>query len=66
MEKKNITHIMKDRERKANLKISSPRCRKKRVMRGLRKTPESGVSSTITLGTTLTDVAQYSHWLLDY
>jgi hypothetical protein len=51
-----------DRARKANLKRASPRCRKRRVTRSLRKTLESGVSSTTTLGTTLMNVAQYSHW----
>jgi hypothetical protein len=47
-----------DRERKANLKRASPLCRKRRVTGTLRKTLESGVSSTIALGTTLMNVAQ--------
>jgi hypothetical protein len=46
-----------DRERKANLKISIPICRKIMVMGTLRKTPKSDVSSTISLGTTLMNVA---------
>jgi hypothetical protein len=62
MEKENLTHIMKDKARKANLKIFSPRCRKIRVMGSLRKTSECGVSSTISLGTTLMNVSQYIHW----
>jgi hypothetical protein len=44
MEKENLTHIMKDRSRKANLKRASSRCKKRRVTRSLRKTPKSGVS----------------------
>jgi hypothetical protein len=64
MAKANLTHIMKGRERKANLKRASPRYMQRRVTRSLRKTLESGVSSTIALGTTLMNVAQYSHWWL--
>jgi hypothetical protein len=62
MAKATLTHIMKDRESKANLKRARPICRKRRVARSIIKTSESGVSSTKTLGTTLMNVAQYSHW----
>jgi hypothetical protein len=51
-----------DRARKANLKRDSLRCMERRVTRSIRKTLESGESSTIALGTTLMNVAQYSHW----
>jgi len=61
MEKETLTHIMKGKVRKDNLKRASPRCRQRRVTRSLRKTPESGVSSRTTLGTTLMNVAHYSH-----
>jgi hypothetical protein len=53
MVKEFINDIMKDRERKENLKRASTTCKKRRVMRSIRKTPESGVSSIKTLGTTL-------------
>jgi hypothetical protein len=53
-----------DRERKANLKRASPKSRKRRVMGSLRKTLESGVSSTTSLGTTLMNVTQYNDWWL--
>jgi hypothetical protein len=63
MEKETLTHIMKDiSKRKENLKRSSPRCRKIRVTRSLIKTPESGVSSTKSPGTTPMNVAQKNHW----
>jgi hypothetical protein len=39
MEKENLTHIMKDREREANLKRVSTKCRKIRLTRSLKKTP---------------------------
>jgi hypothetical protein len=51
-----------DRARKANLKRANPRCMQRRVTKSLRKTLESGVSSTTSLGTTLMNVAQYNHW----
>jgi hypothetical protein len=57
MERETLTHIMKDRATKVNLKRASPRCRKIRVTGSLRKTPKSGVSSKTTLGTTLMNVA---------
>jgi hypothetical protein len=60
--KETLTNIMKDRERKEKLKRFSPRCRLRRAMEILRKTLESGVSSTTSLGTILMNVAQYSHW----
>jgi hypothetical protein len=49
-------------KRKANLKRSSPRHRKRRVMGSLRKTLESGVSSTKSPGTTPMNVTRNSHW----
>jgi hypothetical protein len=48
--------------RKANLKRVSPRHMQRRVTRSLRKTLESGVSSTKSLGTTLMNVARNNHW----
>jgi hypothetical protein len=62
MEKETLTHIIKDKVRKSNLKRDNPICRKRRVMGSVRKTPESGVSSAISLGTTLMNVAQYIHY----
>jgi hypothetical protein len=63
MEKATLTHITKDKStRKANLKRASTRCMQRRVTRSLRKTPESGVSSTKSLGTTLMKIARNSHW----
>jgi hypothetical protein len=47
MENETLNHRMKERERNSNLKRYSPR----RVIKILRKTPESGVSSTTTPGT---------------
>jgi hypothetical protein len=64
MVKEFINEIMKDRERKENLKRASTTCKKIRVMRSIRKTPESGESSITTLGTTLMNFIQYSHWWL--
>jgi hypothetical protein len=52
MEKENLTHGMKDKARKSNLKRAIPRQRQGRVTGSLRKTLESGVSSTISPGTT--------------
>jgi hypothetical protein len=57
MAKPSLTHRMKDRERKANLKRASPRLRKRRVISSLRKTLESGVSSTMAPDTTWLNVA---------
>jgi hypothetical protein len=62
MENETLTHRMKDSERKANLKRASPRCKQIRVTRILRKTPESGVSSKTTPGTTPMNVARKIHW----
>jgi hypothetical protein len=62
MEKETLTHRMKDiSTRKANLKRASPR-QERRVTRSLRKTPESGVSSTKSPGTTPMNVARNNHW----
>jgi hypothetical protein len=64
MAKETLTRRMKDRVRKANLKRANPRRKQRRVMGGLRKTLESGVSSTTTPGTTQMNVARNSHgWL---
>jgi hypothetical protein len=45
-----------------NLLKTSPRHRKRRVRGRQRRTPENGVISTKSLGTTPMNVAQNSHW----
>jgi hypothetical protein len=63
MEKETLNHTRKDiSTRNFILNIASPRHRKRRVMRSLRKTPKSGVSSTKSLGTKIMNVAQKTHW----
>jgi hypothetical protein len=60
-----LSHRMKDiSTRKANLKSASARPRKRRVMGSLRKTPESGVSSTNSSSTTPMNVTRNNHWWL--
>jgi hypothetical protein len=62
MAKETLTHRMKDRERKANLKRASPRCKHRKVTRSLRKKLESGVSSIKSPGTTSMNVARNNYW----
>jgi hypothetical protein len=48
--------------RKTNLKTTNPSHKKRRVMGRRRRTLESGATSTKSLGTTLMNVTQNSHW----
>jgi hypothetical protein len=57
MAKEALTHRMKDKARRFNLKKISPRNRLIKVIGSLGNTLESGVSSTKSIGTTLMNIA---------
>jgi hypothetical protein len=59
-----LTPKEKDRARMASPRTTSPSHKKRRVMGSRRRTLESGVSSTKSLGTTLMNVTPNNHcWL---
>jgi hypothetical protein len=62
MEKVALTHRTRGIVRKANLETTNPSHRKIRVRGRKRRTLESGVISTKSLGTTLMNAAQNSHY----
>jgi hypothetical protein len=62
MAKETLTHRMKDKTRRVNINKIIPRNQLRRVMGSLRKTPESGVSSTKVPSTTLMNVSRNIHW----
>jgi hypothetical protein len=64
MENKTLTHRMKDKEKRVNIKKISPNNWLRRVMGSLIKTVECGVSSTKSPDTTLLNSDRNNNWWL--
>jgi hypothetical protein len=64
MVNESLNHRTMDKERRSNLKTTNPSHKKGRVMGSRRRTLESGVISTKSLGTKLMNVARNNHcWM---
>jgi hypothetical protein len=56
------THKIRDKTKMATLRTTSPSCNLRRVTRTRRRTWESVVNATKSLGTTLNIVSPSNHW----